>query len=489
MNETFEKIKARHKNDAITKSALISVSVGAFVFGALLLAYKLLDIDFSIIFNIVIPFSSFLIALLTTLLIFLKSDIKIARELDAEFSLAERVETMIRFRNSESDMLAIQRENTNEILSKLPTKKPFVIRFLSSAIAFVLALGMLIPSLIIDKKITPQPVTPFVFSEWDEAFMNELKETVKKKALADNDKDFMISELDSLHTALKTAKTEDEMHDKIVDSIVKFDLYADNLSTFKEICVAIDNSEYSDLKTIARLVLNLNGIGFGEGLDDIINNYKEDTIITNEDKTVTVVTLNEKLTSLGGGLKTALETIEGLENDALYTGLMTFAASIETAAEETDADKKAVAINDAFANASTTVGKAISIQYTARSIEDYITAELIRHFNIPKHLIPLLLSDILPTLSSLGESGENGESKDEASGGYGDGNELFGVSGVIYNPYGENGAEYVVLDPDTLDIYYKRVEDILRDDNISLQIKQILTDYFRKLSDGTNPDE
>ncbi len=490
MNETFEKIKARHKKDAYLKSALISLSIGAFVFGAMLLIFKLFDLNFSIIFNIIIPSGSFLISLLLTLLIFVKSDIKIARMLDTEFSLAERVETMVRFKDKTSDMLTIQRENTNDILSKLPTKKPVVIRFLSSAIAFILALGMLIPSLLIERRTAPPPVTPYIFSEWDDAFMNDLKEKVRERSLNEDVKAFMLDELDSLHNTLKTVTTEEDMHNSIIDSIVKLDLYVDSLSTFKQICVLIDYEEYEDLKMIARLVFNLNGIAFGEGLDDLIQNYKGDTYITNEDETVTVVTLNEKLTKLGGGLNNALATIEGLDEDPLYTSLMEFKAGIEAAVNEGDAEKKATAISDAFANASSSCGKAISSQYASRSAEDYITSELIRNFNIPDYLIPPLLSDILPTLSTQTGSSDSGGSKDEsASGGYGEGNELFGVSGVIYNPFGEKGAGYVVLDPDTLDLYYSRVEGILRDDNISLQIKQILTDYYRKLSDGTNPSE
>lgn len=491
MNENFEIIKRRHRSDAYIKSALISLSLGAFVFGAILLVFKLTELNFSIIYNVLIPIGVTALSLLVCLLLFLKSDMKIARMLDNEFSLAERVETMVQFRNETSDMLQIQRESTNKILSTLPTKKPVVVRFLSSGIAFILALGMLIPSLLVERSVTPPPVKEFLFTEWDEAFMLELKENIGKRKLDDATKSFMLAELDSLHTTLKAATTEEKMQNSIISSIVKLDLYADSLSTFKAICVAIDSAEYSDLKTIARLVLNLNGIAFGENLDDLKKNYEGDTTVKNEiDGTVTVITQNEKLTSLGEGLDEALQKIEGLNEDELYISLKGFATNIKATISESDPDLKAAAINNAFLAVSESAGKAISAQYAVRSAEDYITTSLIRHFNIPPHLIPPLLSDVLPELSTYDNPDGSGESDESSSsGGYGDGNELFGVSGVIYNPFGENGAEYIVLDPDTLDIYYERVEGILLDDNISLQIKQILADYYRKLSDGTNPSE
>ena len=491
MNENFEIIKKRHRKDAYLKSALISLSSGAFVFGALLLVFKLLNFDYSLLYNLLIPISVLAVTFILCLLIFLKSDIKIARMLDSEFSLAERVETMVRFKNSTGDMLEIQRDSTNKILATLPTRKPIVIRFLSSAIAFVLALGMLIPSLIVERKVTPPYIKEFEFSEWDEAFMLELKENISKRNLEDEVKSFMLSELDSLHTKLKAISTEEEMQTSVISSIVKLDLYVDNLSTFKAICVAIDKKDNADLKTLARLVFNLNGIAFGESLSDLKKNYEGDSNIKDDvSGEITVITQNEKLQAFGTGLEDALLTIDNLTDDKLYTSLLTFAVNIKETTTETDSDKKMAAINEAFMTVSRTAGEAISSQYASRSAEDYITTSLIRNFAIPEHLIPPLLSDVLPKLSSLEGSGGNGE-KDESSssGGYGDGNELFGVSGVIYNPFGENGAEYIILDPDTLDIYYERVEDILLDSNTSIQIKQILTDYYRKLSDGTQPSE
>lgn len=485
MNEGFEKIKKRHLVDTVIKSILIALSLGAFVFGAMLLIFKLLIIDFSPAYHLLISVGAAAICGVVCFFLLHKSALALARSLDEEFALGEKVQTMVRFKDDRSDMLALQRENAEETLKGIKTKKPIAKRFASALICLALSVCMLLPAVIVPRGVEEAPPPPpFSFTEDHEFAMNMLIEDIESRDSFNTEtRDAIVAELRSLIDRLKSTHTLDGMYMNVIASIVKVDALVEEISTYKTVCVAIDKSENHDMKLIARSILNLQGYEFGGDLGDIRENYKGDTLDpkTNE----VILTLTEKLSSLSTELVTKLATLTDYESETLTVGLGTFAAELASALEEENANKQQSLIDKAFENVSREVGEELTAQWNAKDARTDVISRLTVVFEIPKSMIPPLLGDALPTLStSEGEGGSGDDTENGASGGYGEGNELFGSNDLIYDPFSEDGAKYVLYG-EAYDDYYKTIEAILLDESVSTEAKEILREYFRKLSDGT----
>ena len=124
MDASFKKIKKKFLVFAIIKSLICGVSAGLFAVGAVLLALKLAGIPIhggyyaligvcvaSVCFGIVFPFMRL-------------NDLKVARKLDKDYALRERVETMVAFEKDGGDIAILQREDAQTKLENLPKKKP-----------------------------------------------------------------------------------------------------------------------------------------------------------------------------------------------------------------------------------------------------------------------------------------------------------------------------------------------------------------------------
>jgi hypothetical protein len=106
-------------------------------------------------------------------------------------------------------------------------------------------------------------------------------------------------------------------------------------------------------------------------------------------------------------------------------------------------------------------------------------------FEIEKDMLPKLLGDTVPTLVDGSDDSDGGSEDGGASGGYGEGNELYGSNDTIYDPFGKDGAGHKLYG-DVFDDYYKKIVDLLSDESLSEETRQAIAEYFKRLSDGSN---
>ena len=479
MSETFKKIQRRILLDAVVKSILLGISAGALVTGCLLLAAKLFEKQLDLSYYVIFGAGALAVVTVLAFLLMRKKEASLAKNLDEKYSLHEKVATMVAFQSDDSDMVVLQREQTESVLQSLPIKQPIFKRFGLCALVFVLTCAVMVTGIVIPAKTTevpPTPETPFEISQWQLGALELLIEEVRYAEVADGLKGEIVTELERLLAVLKETKTQRKMRDEVVASIVAVDLITENTNTYKKICVALDGGENAELKKIAAAVLALNGIGFGERIADIRETFAGDRY-------------KDQLNAFASEANTLLPNSGAASEDILYSALAAFFAEMTSISTTTETNDNAIQalIDKAFSAASDNVGSALSAQYANKSLRDRVISKLVEIFEIPPEDIPDMIGDVLPELSSTSEDEEGKENENENSGGFGSGENKFGSNDIIYHPFGEGGGAYIEYG-EALDEYYKKIEELLLDGNLSEETKKIIIDYFARLSNGTKTE-
>lgn len=120
MKNHFQLFWKKSRRDILVKAAIIGASAAILAVGILLLHAKRSDLaSTACLFGLIaLPLVSGLFLLL------MRSNYKkFAKALDSDFSLHEKVQTMIEFEQSESEMAALQREDTQRRLAQIPLKQ------------------------------------------------------------------------------------------------------------------------------------------------------------------------------------------------------------------------------------------------------------------------------------------------------------------------------------------------------------------------------
>lgn len=120
MKNHFQLFWKKSRRDILVKAAIIGASAAILAVGILLLHAKRSDLaSTACLFGLIaLPLVSGLFLLL------MRSNYKkFAKALDSDFSLHEKVQTMIEFEQSESEMVALQREDTQRRLAQIPLKQ------------------------------------------------------------------------------------------------------------------------------------------------------------------------------------------------------------------------------------------------------------------------------------------------------------------------------------------------------------------------------
>ena len=123
-------------------------------------------------------------------LIFKYNDVTLAKKLDADYGLNEKVKTMVEFASKDTDMVRMQRANTEKVLSNLPKRTDLVKRFIYNGIALLLSVALLITGLLIPTKIKINTTDPtFSLSSWQKKALNNLIEEVSVSEMQTDVKD------------------------------------------------------------------------------------------------------------------------------------------------------------------------------------------------------------------------------------------------------------------------------------------------------------
>lgn len=213
----FNKFRRRARRDVWVKSILLGVAAAAFGVGGVLLAAKLADFPelYCLAGLVALP-----LVWGISFAVLRQSDRRLARRMDDELDLRERVQTMVAFADSDDAMVRIQREDTQNRLSEIPTRR---LRFSGLALYIllpVLALGLfagavICPSQAAEPAPEPDPIEtspPRDITEWEWQALDELIEYVRASEADESImKPGVISALEDLRALLVRGVTEDSL--------------------------------------------------------------------------------------------------------------------------------------------------------------------------------------------------------------------------------------------------------------------------------------
>lgn len=160
MSENFIKFKHRSIQICALKIALIGLSFGLVTGGTSLLLSKYEAIAMKTLFALLIGGAAAIAAGALTWLILRRSNHALAMQLDKEFDLHEKVQTMIEYEKEDGAIYALQREDAEAALNAIPKHSLRFRYWWIYLLCFVISVGFFLTAFLIKPDTTEEPPPP-----------------------------------------------------------------------------------------------------------------------------------------------------------------------------------------------------------------------------------------------------------------------------------------------------------------------------------------
>ena len=164
MSGNFLKFKKRRGAIRTFKAIMAGTACGLALGGVWLLLSKLAVIGFEPISSLFVGIGAALVVGVVFFLLGRKSDKAFAEELDLEFDLKARVQTMVEYRGEDGELITLQRQDTESALSGIPIKEYKFKKLWIYILAIVLSAAVLVVGLVVDNMrdyVPPEEIIPF----------------------------------------------------------------------------------------------------------------------------------------------------------------------------------------------------------------------------------------------------------------------------------------------------------------------------------------
>ena len=501
MKGTFLKFKRRLSAIRIARSILIGASIGFVLSGAWMILWKLAVIDFAPIISLYIGIGSFV---LTGGLVFLlshKSNKRLAEELDSQFGLKARAQTMIQYAGHEGDLVEIQRQDAEIALSKIPVKKYkfkglwiyLIVLVLSAA---VLAVGFVLND--VRDYTPPEEVIPFELSIMQETGINNLIAYIDNSSMEEEFKIPLSRVMKDLLTTLKQTHTQKDMlvavnsammnlcditYDSSTSTEMLNSLWDSGNLYFKHLAKILDTSEWADpneetwgdfsekLMNYTDVLMGTDEEGSESGGKDVLE-YALDTMSLDlnrvlnesgvgEDDEIRLA-INRLFNSNPGGFAPLLSSVSKIDEDEARERLIT-----------------CLSLN------SNTLYDAISLNKINANVGEYVMKKLavLLGVSAPEFERPEFVKNN-ESINKNNGSGDDEENNSSGDGGIGDG-AVYGSNDIVIDPITGEPIEYGKL----LDKYNAIMYEKLEGDSYTEEQKEAIKKYFDLLWSGLEKKE
>ena len=507
MNSNFLKFKKRAAQIRVLKSVLLGLSAGLLSGGIFLLLSRLAVISPVPIISLPIGAGVCLVVTLAVFFILGSSDKSLAKRLDKEFSLHERVQTMIEHSDeASSGVLQLQREDAEASLSKISTRslkvKKLWIYITALALGAAITLtAAFVPNLRDEGGDDDQP---FALSNMQRTGLNELIANVESSEMQEEYKALIAAELRTLLSDLESVTKMSVMRSELAESMAYILEVTCNSSSTAEILDALWKNGNFYMKHLA-FALNTSdwekdkewGI-FAEKLSGY-----ESVLCGGGTDGGEPLTPEESFLKLKGAIDSSAVNIplaigsSGIkEDDALRTALKRLATADEPEAkgyavlndmietqsyeESKESLKKTL---DAF---SPQIFTALGMNKKNADVGEYAITKLSTLFLVPAPEFER--PDFVKYNQTIDDSGKEDNNNDENSGSEGGGvgeGSVFGSNDLVLDPITGEYVEYGTL----LDKYYAVVFEKLQNGSYSDEQKKMIENYFALLYGGLKKEE
>ncbi len=489
MARMFGELKKKYLTLAIIKSVVAGVFLALFAVGAVMLGIKLGAVKLDWYFYLVIALGVFGVAFGVTFTLTRRSDKSLAKMLDNEYALNEKVQTMVEFEGQDGDILNLQREDAENVLANLPKKKisfakiwQYVV-IVALGVSFILA-GTIVPS----RYVAPASPDEFVLKEWDLKSLEQLIEDVKSSDLEDEVMLPAVSALELLKEDLASAKTNSAMRTAVRNCAAAIDGAVILANTYRDVALAMNS--YTALDDFKKSIVYACDSYKGESALNSITEVKAAQKLSEGKIREKLGVFTNAFVSKIKGYSAKVEirdavdafltplnesmadekVAEKLQNDALYIALSNFSTPLGTVLDEyLWRDDLDTIVSSACTDFVTAASSELVVQVYNAMMDEMIMNTLSNIFDVA--LAPEELD--LP-----GISGGGSESEDSPwhGGGTGDTETIYGGNDAVYDhntvshvPYGQVWNSYVSK-------LYEKLND--KESGLSEEMKAYIQNYI-----------
>ena len=485
MSVRFFAIKRERAINTIIKSCLYAFACGLSVAGLIMLISKLAKADINVLYVVLSGVLTLIVSASVLLLIFYPRTKSLAKEIDNKYLKNERMQTTLELMGSKDEFAELQRNDTEQRLKTVPkevlTFKSLLTHIVSVAVGIaILLVGILIPQKSDNNNSTvPEP---YIKTEFQVLALSGLIDDVKNSKMENELKDIAVNELSGLLNVLDTITLKSQLKEKIVEIVVNIDDAVEINNTYKSVAIALDKSKNEYLCSIAKMLLTLSGIGTGQEMVTV----SEKIMLDEQSKT-----FSEKISAFSKSLNESTISYATSE-DRLEKCLFDYAQNINQIDVQTK--ESVISIDEAKEQLKVQTGvivvslnEAITQQFENNEMRKTINSKLLQIFEFSDSILPKLKCDTIPALEG-GSGSSQGGNEQENSGGLGGGDNIYGSNDIVFDPYQEGGGAYISYG-EAFDKYYKKIEELLLDGELSEADKQALSKYFTELSNGAKGEE
>lgn len=503
MSETFKKLKKLFVRNTLIKSAVCGVSASLFVVGVILLSIKLaalyINAGYYVLIAVVVA------AAVTAAIYFIMrpTDKSVAKTLDRDYNLGEKVQTMVACMDMEGSIYTLQREDAERRLGEVKIKKPAFADIWQYVLAGVLAFALFLTSVIVPSRyISPNADPDYNMTKTQSVSLRQLINDVKNSGLKVNVSTPVVGSLEELYEKLEKATVVSSMKTAVIDTVKAVDKTFANANSYLKITNALSVTENELLGNFSLAVVNgvisyksdsaINTIAkaeekftasetvIGEKIDEVMSTFTEQW------ESQTQSTRTGFLDGLVEGFGNALYASGVNETDALYTAFNNFSNSLRGVSNNIKNGGANLAILDMQIKTATDVfaprSKAVVGDQTYNCIMDeFIRTRLAEIFNLRNSELPSN-SDVSPSRpSNGGENGDNGEENNNGGGGGGGGSNL-GSDDLVYSYKYDKLVKY----SEVIDEYNQEMRERIERGEATEEMAEYIKKYFEILYTGND---
>lgn len=246
MNEGFISFKKKILKEHLTKCLILSISLGLIVFGGLFLLWKLQAISLPIWMVIIIPVACFIISFCGPYFLLKPCDKRIAKRLDHELKLNEKVQTMVDYKDSDEFIACLQREDTENKLKAISLKALKFNLPIALIVLGIIGVASTTTAVSIPMKHEQSPVEPekpFTLTELQIKRIEEIIAKVKESNINSELTSSYENELNALIEKLKVITKQDTVNEEVLKTIEKITKEMNDTNKNKAIGKALNSIE------------------------------------------------------------------------------------------------------------------------------------------------------------------------------------------------------------------------------------------------------
>ncbi len=468
MGKHFIRISKKTRFSVFITAVVLGLGVGIIAVSALIAFFKLLGNDVPLLYYILcaalVP-----VTFALTYIIARPSDKRLAKRLDTEHALDEKVRTMVEFKNSDDPFARLQREDADEKLGTLKIKFWRKKQIVAIILVAVISVGAFTGAAFVPEKVEvippEEPISEFD-KQWIIAAINDLIATVDKSLMTETHKEISLEELRSLVAFVEGHSYMSEMKIEAISAVIDINSSLKNVNSAPQIGEALSNCQTPLLVQLGKELVNMSG-KTQQCLKDIKDEIEK---VDGLDAVFVADEISAVLKEASLNRENTL--VKQLSN--LSSALIGYSNEVLT-------------LDAAFGNLPFELSNEVMIQNINRMTTQTVISELCNIFGISpddlanveggENIDTRPPSEIQPDEEVLPDVEDPDKPID--SGGLGTGDRIYASNDVIYDPYSNSYVIYGQL----LDEYNARATDKILDGQITEDFVKFIEEYFKSLSE------